>query len=283
MGLFSKDRKDAKFIAPKDTIQAIVPYIMPKRVEAEVSYTSNFDVTELVSYVDEYNEKNTSEIKMTYFHALMYIVGMTVYNRRALNRFVKNKRLYERNKINFAFIAKNKMSDNGEERIISVDLNPDDNLKTFSKKLSVDVFKVRKEGTNSMDGVLKSLTSLPRWLLSLIVKFVFFLDKHGWSPKVLTEGDTNYSTIIFSNLGSIKANSCYHHLNDYGTNSIIVTIGTIKEVDGRKYCDLTFTLDERIADGFYFAKSVQLAEYIAKRPEFFDNKLNTKVEIEEII
>lgn len=187
MSLFSKDRNDAKFIAPKDTIQAIVPYIMPKRVEAEVSYTSNFDVTELVKYVDEYNEKNTSEIKMTYFHALMYIVGMTVYNRRALNRFVKNKRLYERNKINFAFIAKNKMSDNGEERIISVDLNPDDNLKTFSKKLSVDVFKVRKEGTNSMDGVLKSLTSLPRGLLWVIVKFVFFLDKHGWSPKVLTE------------------------------------------------------------------------------------------------
>ena len=150
---------------------------------------------------------------------------------------------------------------------------------SYSKKVAVDVFKVRKEGSNDMDGVLKAFSSLPKWLLSIIVKFVFFLDNHGINPKAITEGDTNYATIILSNLGSIKTNSVYHHLNEYGTNSIVITIGTIREEGNKKLVDITATLDERIADGFYFAKSIQLADYIARNPKILLEDFDTKVEI----
>ena len=34
------------------------------------------------------------------------------------------------------------------------------------------------------------------------------------------------------------------------------------------------------ADGFYFAKSIQLAEYIAKNPELLLENFETKVEID---
>ena len=119
---------------------------------------------------------------------------------------------------------------------------------------------------------------MPKWLLSFIVWVVMRLDNHGLNPKALTEGDTNYATVILSNLGSIKTNSCYHHLNEYGTNSIVMTIGTIKEEKGKKFVDLWSTLDERIADGFYFAKSIKLIEYIAAHPELLEQKLNTKIE-----
>ena len=277
MGLFTKKRRDAKWIKPKDAIQGIVPYIMPKRTEAEVSSKVDMDITKLVEFVDTKNKEDLG-YKMTYFHALLSCFAKTVYNRPALNRFVKNKRLYERNKITFAFIAKDKLTDTGEERIISVDLKPNDNIMTFSKHVAVDVFKVRKEGSNNMDDTLNFFSSLPKFILSIIVKIVFFLDNHGINPKALTEGDTNYSTIIFSNLGSIKTNSVYHHLNEYGTNSIVITIGTIKEEKGRKIVDITATLDERIADGFYFAKSIQLAEYIANNPELLMEDFETKVD-----
>ncbi len=278
MGLFTKKRKDADWIKPNDAIQAIVPYIMPRRCDAEVSSTVDIDVTKLVEFVDKQNEKDLG-YKMTYFHALSSCFAKTVYNRPALNRFVKNKRLYQRKKITFAFIAKDKMSDKGEERIISIDIEPNDNVMSYSKKVAVDVFKVRKEGSNDMDGVLKAFSSLPKWLLSIIVKFVFFLDNHGINPKAITEGDTNYATIILSNLGSIKTNSVYHHLNEYGTNSIVITIGTIREEGNKKLVDITATLDERIADGFYFAKSIQLADYIARNPKILLEDFDTKVEI----
>lgn len=279
MGLFTKNRKDAIWIKPKDTIQAIVPFIMPKRCDAEVSSTVDMDVTELVKFIEEKNELNL-EYKMTFFHGLMSCFAKTVYNRKALNRFVKDKRLYERKKVSFAFIAKDKLSDSGEERIVSVDVEGKDNIMSLSRKMAIDVFKVRKEGTNDMDGILKSFVSLPKWILSIVVKIVMFLDNHGINPKAITEGDTNYATILASNLGSIKTNSVYHHLNEYGTNSIVLTIGTIREENERKIVDLTITLDERIADGFYFAKSIQLAEYIAKNPKLLDENFETKVEKE---
>lgn len=279
MGLFTKKRKDAIWIKPKDTIQAIVPFIMPKRCDAEVSSTVDMDVTELVKFIEEKNELNL-EYKMTFFHGLMSCFAKTVYNRKALNRFVKDKRLYERKKVSFAFIAKDKLSDSGEERIVSVNVEGTDNIMSLSRKMAIDVFKVRKEGTNDMDGILKLFVSLPKWILSIVVKIVMFLDNQGINPKAITEGDTNYATILASNLGSIKTNSVYHHLNEYGTNSIVLTIGTIREENERKIVDLTITLDERIADGFYFAKSIQLAEYIAKNPKLLDENFETKVEKE---
>jgi pyruvate/2-oxoglutarate dehydrogenase complex dihydrolipoamide acyltransferase (E2) component len=95
-------------------------------------------------------------------------------------------------------------------------------------------------------------------------------------PKALTAGDPNYSSVLLSNLGSIKSDSCYHHLSNYGTCSIMITIGNMhKEIkimpDGstqtRDVINCTFTLDERIADGFYFAKSLRIAKYVLEHPE----------------
>ena len=281
MGLFSKNRKDAKWIKPKDTIQVIMPYIMPKRCDAEVSSKVEFDVTKLIEFVDEQNKKDLG-YKMTFFHALTACFAKTVYNREALNRFVKNKRLYQRKNVSFGFIAKDKLTDSGEERIICLDVLGNDNIMSLSKKMAVDVFKARSEGTNDMEGVLKIFTSLPKFILSFVVKIVFFLDNHGINPKFITEGDTNYCTILLSNLGSIKTNSIYHHLNEYGTNSIVLTIGTIREENERKIVDLQLTLDERIADGFYFAKSIQLAEYFANNPELLLDDFSKKEEINDI-
>ena len=45
--------------------------------------------------------------------------------------------------------------------------------------------------------------------------------------------------------------------------------------------DITFTLDERIADGFYFAKSVNMAQEIANKPELLEEKLSTKYEYKD--
>ena len=281
MGLLNKDRKDGKYIKPEGSISILFPFIFDKRTEAEVSSTIEIDVEELCKYVDKKNKTGDLEYKMTYFHAIMASFGIVFFNRNKLNRFIRNKRLYERNKITFAFIAKDKMSDNADEKIICIDLDPNDTGTDLSKKMAVDVFKAKKEGKNDFDDILKIFTRLPKWLLSIIVNFVKFLDKHGKNPKVLTEGDTNYATVIFSNLGSIKSNSCYHHLNEYGTNSIVITIGTINKKDSRRVVDMTFTLDERIADGFYFAKSVNMAQEIINNPTLLDSKLSNKYEYKE--
>ena len=271
--------RGAKVVKPKDNIGILFPHLFDRRVDAEVSSTKEFDIEDLCKFVDDFNKDKVSEYKMTYFHGILASFGKVFYNRNCLNRFIKKKRLYERDDIIFSFVAKDKMSDSAEEKLIFLKLKPHETGLELTKRVAVDIFKVKESGSNDFDEMLNFFTSLPNWLLSIVVKFVKFLDKHGWNPSFLTEGDTNYSTVIFSNLGSIKAPSCYHHLNEYGTNSIVITIGTIKEVDGRRVVDITFTLDERIADGFYFAKSVNLAQEIIKRPELLKNELSKKIEL----
>jgi pyruvate/2-oxoglutarate dehydrogenase complex dihydrolipoamide acyltransferase (E2) component len=112
------------------------------------------------------------------------------------------------------------------------------------------------------------------------------LSASGHLPQMLTDGDTNHTTVLLSNLGSIKCPSCYHHLNNYGTNSIMITVGVLRKElkimpDGstqpRDILTLGFTADERIADGFYFAKSLRLAEYILQHPQLLEIPLKEEI------
>ena len=104
------------------------------------------------------------------------------------------------------------------------------------------------------------------------------MEYHGIYPEDLKKGDPNYTTCLLANLGSIKADSCYHHLSNFGTNSMMITIGTMqKDANGRDVVDITATLDERIADGFYFARSLQFGKYLIEHPQYLMDKISDPV------
>ena len=256
-----------------DAMHTIMPYLMNKRTEAEVYQNIKLDVTELKEWVDKYNEK--LDFKLTYFHAFAAVLAKTIYNRPLLNRFIQGRKLYERKDLTISFVAKDKMSDDAEEKLIVLKINPKENALELGRRMAIDIFKTRKEGTNDMDIALKTLASLPRCLLMIVEKIIKILDFYDLLPKSFTKGDSNYSTLLLSNLGSIKCDSCYHHLNNYGTNSIMITIGTIKKEKNRYIVDLGATLDERIADGFYFAKSIKLAQEMISNPTCLEEELSS--------
>lgn len=274
----SKDRKDGIYIKPENPINAIMPYLMEKRCEAEVSKKDVLDITNLVKWVDEKN-KNL-DFKFTYFQALAGVFSKVVYNRPLLNRFVQGHRTYQRKYVSISFVAKNKLKDNAEERLIVLEVDKEKSCVELAHQMAIDVFNTRKDGTNNLNNTLNILTKIPRFLMRIVTRFVKWLDYHGWTPDALKEGDSNYSTILLSNLGSIKCDSCYHHLNNYGTNSIVITIGTIKNEKNKYYVDITSTIDERIADGFYFAKSIKMAQEIINNPKLLEDKLSSKVEFD---
>jgi hypothetical protein len=57
-------------------------------------------------------------------------------------------------------------------------------------------------------------------------------------------------------------------------------------VDGkeqvRKICEFGINIDERVADGFYFAKCIKMCEHLFKHPEMLEEKVGTKIEIGNI-
>ena len=113
-----------------------------------------------------------------------------------------------------------------------------------------------------------------------------FLDYFGRVPYPIVKEEPNYSSIFLSNLGSIKLNAAYHHLNNFGTNSLFVVIGEkmIKpwfdeegNITMRDTLQIGITLDERIADGYYYAKSIKLFKHLLEHPELLELPANEEV------
>ena len=69
------------------------------------------------------------------------------------------------------------------------------------------------------------LNKLPRFLSKAAIRFIRWLDRHGWCPDVLIGDEPNYASVFLSNLGSIRLRSCYHHLTNWGTCSFFCVIG----------------------------------------------------------
>lgn len=274
-------RKNCVRVKNVDTVHGIMPFLMKKRTEAEVYYVERVDVTNLLKYLDKINEGKEKHEKATLFHAIITATAKTVYNRPLLNRFIAGQRYYDRTNMLFGFVAKNKLEDSAEERLIILDVKNEMNLKSISETILNIVSKTREDNSNGMNDILGVVTKFPRWLLNFVMSLVRWLDYHGILPSFLSDGDINFTTVMFSNLGSVKANCCYHHLNNYGNNSIIATVGVIQEENNKKYVDIGFTLDERIADGIYFAKSIKLLKHILENPKMLEDKVDEKIDLEK--
>lgn len=273
------DRKDGRWVKAPG-LQTVMAYLMPKRTDCEVYLNDTIDATAAVKYLEEKNAQHP-DYKTTIFHCAIMALARMVHERPLMNRFIQGYRMYERDEISLSFVVKRKFEDGAEESLMVLVPEETDTIDTVSRKIVGNVRETRKSehSTGGVDALLDAFAKLPRPILIVAIRIIRWLDFWGVNPDFLTEGDPNYTTILCSNLGSIKCPAVYHHLNNYGTNSIMVTIGTLREepilqpdgsVEKRWLIDIGATLDERIADGFYFARSLKLIRHIFENPGLLD-------------
>lgn len=282
----SRDRKDAKRVQLPGLMQCCID-LKPGRMENEVYINRKMDVTELVDFLEK---KKAEGIKYTFFQALITAVGKVMYSRPKMNRFITNRHLYEHNDVLISFVAKMTLDDKSEELMLTVPIAPEDNMVSIADKVAKTVENLRgenveKKGANSAIDVLGKLPNIIRIPIFGVVKL---LDKFGWLPSELMKNNIYFSSIIVSNLGSIRCGAIYHNLANFGSCSSLASFGEIiaekfLRPDGtegvRKVCEFGITLDERIADGFYFAKSAQMVEYILRHPELLSERVDIPVVI----
>ena len=279
-----RDRKDGRMVRISG-FDKFLYLLKPRRSEAEVYISKKIDVSDLVKYMEK-KKKDNEEI--TYFHLFSTAVAKLVYNKPYLNRFIMGSKKYARNEVTLSFVAKTKFEDDAKELLKVIKIEDDDNVDTISKKIFGSVIKIRSNEISHTDDFVNSLGKLPGMVMSIIVWFVKKLDRFDLLPKSLTENSIYHSSVLISNLGSIHCDGIYHNLTNFGTNSILLTIGEIKEevcvidgkIDKRYICDFGITLDERIADGVYFAKSLNLLEYILNNPSMLEDKASDKISID---
>lgn len=284
-----RDRKDAKRILKIDGLSQINIDLKPRRCDSDVYINQEMDLTNLVKYIEAKKKINEN---ISYFHAFVTAFGKVFYNRPKMNRFVANRHIYEHNNVVISFVAKVSFDDKSEEIMIMVPIEKEDNLETISKKIKLKVDnirkgKIKKEGANSAIDILAKLPNIIR--IPIIGLFKWF-DKKGLLPNFLVKDNLYYSSLLVSNLGSINCGAIYHNINNFGTCSALATMGEIKDkeiiINGkkqqRKICEFGINLDERIADGYYFVKSIKLLQYLFNNPKLLQIRADDKIDIEEI-
>lgn len=282
------DRKDARWIRDMDSLHVILPHLMNHRTDAEVYVNMEFDVTDTLYYIEQKNV-GEEEYRATLFHCILMAVAKTIYFRPQLNCFISGRRFYQRNEITLGFVAKKRFEDHSEESLMVIPAPEDWTLTEVTRKVVGKVHKARTEKNDGVNGAMDVLKKLPRPLLMFVIWIIKTLDFYGKVPDFLRQDDPNFATVFLTNLGSIKCPSVYHHLNNYGSSSIMAAIGTIRKTekiaaDGsrevRDVVDIGFTLDERIADGFYFARSLKIVQHLLAHPELLELPLNQEVDYE---
>jgi pyruvate/2-oxoglutarate dehydrogenase complex dihydrolipoamide acyltransferase (E2) component len=106
-------------------------------------------------------------------------------------------------------------------------------------------------------------------------------------PSSVIATDPYYCSVVLTNLGSLKMDAGYHHMTNWGTNSVFCVIGMMKKrpfydeegtITMRNSVNLSLTIDERIADGYYYSQTIRLLKHLLENPELLDLPLNEKVE-----
>ena len=262
--------------------------LKPRRCDADVFLNTKVDVTNLVKYVDK---RKKDGYETTYFHAFLLALAKIVYNRPKLNRYIKNRHMYEHTNVSMSFVAKVEFEDDSEEVMLIIEIAPDDNIDTISKKISEQIKKLRskkfeKKGAN---GVLDFVGALPNFLRVPLVGFLKWTDEKGILPMDLQKDDLYFASAIVTDIGSLKSDSIYHNNTNFGTASSITAIGEIRDdvkvVDGKekiyKSCKFGINFDERIADGFYMIKAFKILEYILENPKLLEDPADTKIDIKK--
>ncbi len=282
------DRRDGRLLRELDSLHFITGIIYPNRCDNEAYISVKVDLTAMNEYLAKKNADET-EFPYTMFHLVVAALEKTITLRPKLNRFIVNSNFYQRDEVSAAFVVKKQFSDKGAEALAFLHTRDEYTLDDIHAYIRRQVTDCRSEKLDSSSENMDILNKLPRWLGKAAVKVIMWLDKHGWVPKDMIATDPYYSSVVISNLGSIKLKCGYHHLTNWGTCSLFCIIGEKKkspyfdengEVSMRETLELGLTIDERLADGYYYSRSVRLLEYLLTHPEELEKPMSEEVSYE---
>ncbi len=281
------DRRDGVWLKDIPAMNRIMPGIMPNRADNEAYINVDIDLRPIYAYLEKINEGRTED-KYTFFHIISAAAGKAFVLRPKMNRFVVNRKVYQRKEVTIAFTVKKRFDDHSEEALAFFRYDPKETLESYHEKIMKVIHATKSyEEKDTSTGAMDVITKLPQWLINTIVRLVLWLDKHGWAPQSLIGSDPNHAAIFLSNLGSIGLPGGYHHLVNWGTNSCFIVTGRkfMKQEfdkngnpDVHEVLPIGITLDERIADGYYYSGTVALVQELLAHPELLELPADTPVE-----
>lgn len=286
MGKKFGDRKDGVKLRNIHAMHFVMPLMYPNRCDNEAFISERIDLTNVLAYLEKKNA-GTPEYRYNLFHVMVTAVLKTITLRPKMNRFIANKTMYQRREVSGAFTVKKIFSDDGAEALAQVHTTGTETIDDIHDEIFRQLSVCRSDKVDAGTESLNAVARIPGVLARIVGAGARFLDRHGWMPQSVIAGDPYYSSVVITNLGSIKLHAGYHHLTNWGTTSVFCAIGEQKKrpffdengkVTMKESLDIGLTIDERIADGFYYSRTVQLLKTLLEHPELLDRPLNEEVD-----
>lgn len=265
-------RKDGKRFKGADMMYTIIPYIMEKRSDACNSVTVYIPYAPMHNYI---LEKRAEGISMSHLSLIIAAYVRTVSQYPALNRFVVNKKIYSRNDLIVAMVVQRSVDAESSMGKLSFSLN--DTVFDVNEKINAYIEANRQEDSNKTDAIMHKLTKFS-FLLGPAVRILKWADKHGLLPRAVLAASPFHTSMVISNLASIRTNHIFHHIYDFGTVGQIITIGNSEmrpvsqkgELRLQKNMPLGIVCDERIASGGYYAKCFHEMQRLLSNPRLME-------------
>lgn len=280
------DRKDGVYLKNISSMHAIMPLMYPHRCDNEAFISERIDLTNINAYLEKKNADDP-DYEYNLFQIMVTAVLKTITLRPKMNRFIANQSMYQRNAVTASFTVKKVFSDNGGEALAKITTTGAETIDDIHEEIYRQVSFCRSEEKDPSTASMDIVQKLPKFLLKLVGAAARLLDRHGRMPAGVIATDPFYSSAVLANLGSIGLHAGYHHLTNWGSCSVFCVLGEIKKrpfhnedgsVEMRESVDLGLTIDERIADGYYYSRTVALLKKLLENPELLEKRLDEKVE-----
>lgn len=266
-------RADGYRVRGNDAMYELVPYIMPYRYDASNSVTVDIDLDLMQDYIKKCRKKG---INMSHMSIIIAGALRIASQNPFLNRFVMNRKIYARNHfcVSFVTLQPGKTSDT----VNKLYFNLDDDIFTVNKKVLEAIERTQQPTSqNALDKLMASLVRIP-FLVGAAVGVLKFIDKYFTLPFSIINASPFHTSLFITNLASIRTNAIYHHLYEFGTAGIFISMGQLEKkvekngetVEERKIMPLGIVTDERIANGHYYGRCFRELNRYYRNPELLE-------------
>ena len=262
-------RCDGRKVSQNEPIYFLIPYFLTHRYDAMNMITVDVPEEPLRSYM---NQKRKEGRPVNHMALLITAYLRTLDKYPDLNRFIGGRTIYEHVDKTVSMVV---LKPGGGESMNKLELDAGDDVFAVQDKITSFVDTSRsEEDSQALDKAIHVLLKL-KFLLGFIMAVLRFMDRHGLLPRALVKASPFHASLLISNLASIRTNHIYHHVYEFGTTSVSITMGTMHEVPKRTSQGIVFerciplgvVMDERIASGLYFANAFSYFRKLLTKPE----------------
>ncbi|MCL2843282.1 MAG: 2-oxo acid dehydrogenase subunit E2 [Oscillospiraceae bacterium] len=263
-------RSDGTRVKNIPAIDKLIPHVMSRRYDATNFCKVEFDMTNLHAFIRKLRAEGH---RVGTMDAVIAAFAFVMQKVPEINRFIAGKKIYQRNHLCVSFVIL-KRSEDGQldETAVKAYIEPSDTLLTISQKVRELIQENQKpESQNAMDRLVNRLVSAPL-LPGFLVGLIKWADRRGILPKSVIALSPFHTSMFLSNLASLQMDHVYHHLYDFGTTSLFVTMGKPSRVSSaddktKRVMTLGMSLDERICTGAVWAKALFELKRTMENPE----------------